>query len=76
MVGIGAQDDFDFAERFVTATGTTFAMLWSDSFASWNHFGVSSNSSVLLLDAGGNLVGDRSRRFDPGRIEQQLSDLA
>ena len=76
MVGIGAQDDLARAERFAKAAGTTFSMLWSDSFASWNHFNVSINSSILLLDGAGNLVDDRPARFDPGRIVDQMNSLA
>ena len=76
VVGIGAQDDLAFAERFLGQTGVTFTMLWSDSFESWNHFGVNRNSSVLLLDAAGNLVDDSASSFDAGRVAQRLADLA
>lgn len=76
VVGIGSQDDLDYAERFVSATGVTFTMLWSDSFDVWRHYGVSRNSDVWLLDAAGNRVGDSSRPYDQGRIEGLLDDLA
>ena len=75
MVGIGAQDDFAYAESFVNDTGTTFTMLWSDSFASWNHFRITANSSVVLLDRAGERVGNRPGRFDAGRISDQLDSL-
>jgi thiol-disulfide isomerase/thioredoxin len=75
VVGIGAQDDLAFAERFVSQTGTTFPMLWSDSNESWRHFGVSRNSSVLLLDSGGNLVDDNPGRLDPSDLSDRLSAL-
>lgn len=75
-MGVGAQDDIAYAERFVSGTGVTFTMLWSSSFASWNHFNIRSNSSVLLTDGGGNLIDDRPRNFDEGRIEEQLAGLA
>ena len=75
-MGIGSQDDLAFAERFLGQTGVTFTMLWSDSFESWSHFGVSRNSGVLLLDAGGNLVDDSARSFDAQSLAQRLAELA
>ena len=75
VVGVGAQDDFAFAERFISRTGVTFTMLWSDSFASWNHFSVRRNSSVLLLDGGGNVIDGGPSDFDQRRIAEQLAGL-
>ena len=75
MVGIGAQDDLAFAERFVAQTGTTFQMLWSDSNESWRHFGVRRNSSVRLLDRGGSLADDSPSSFDAARLSDQLAAL-
>ena len=75
VVGIGAQDDLAYAERFVDQTGTTFTMLWSDSSESWNHFGVTRNSTVMLLDRGGNVVEGSTGSFDPGSLLEQLATL-
>ena len=75
IVGVGAQDDFAYAERFVSRTGVTFTMLWSDSFASWNHFNIRRNSSVLLMDGGGNLIDGSPSDFDQRRISEQLDGL-
>ena len=74
-MGIGAQDDFAYAERFVSQTGTTFTMLWSDSNESWRHFDVGRNSSVRLLDSGGNLADDSPGSFDAARLSNQLAAL-
>ena len=74
-MGIGAQDDFAYAERFVDQTGTTFTMLWSDSNESWRHFGVSRNSSVRMLDRDGNLADDSPGSFDAARLSDQLAAL-
>ena len=74
-MGIGAQDDFAYAERFVSQTGTTFTMLWNDSNESWRHFGVGRNSSVRLLDRGGNLADDSPSSFDAARLSDQLAAL-
>ena len=51
-------------------------MLWSRSFASWSHFGVTSQPRVVLLDSSGNVVGGGAGRFNPGRIGEQLAQLA
>lgn len=75
VVGIGSQDDLAFAERFVSRTGTTFTMLWSDSGESWRHFGVSRNSSVRLLDSDGHLADDGPRSFNPASLTDQLTTL-
>jgi len=75
VVGIGAQDDFAYAERFVSQTGTTFTMLWSDSNESWRHFDVGRNSSVRLLDSGGNLADDSPGSFDAARLSDELAAL-
>ena len=72
-MGIGAQDDIAYAERFVSQTGTTFTMLWSDSNESWRHFNVSRNSSVRLLDSAGNLADDGPGSFNPSLSEQLAS---
>lgn len=74
-MGIGAQDDFAYAERFVSQTGTTFTMLWSDSNESWRHFDVGRNSSVRLLDSGGNLADDGPGSFDAARLSDRLASL-
>ena len=76
VVGIGAQDDLAYAERFVSQTGTTFTMLWSDSGEAWRHFGVGRNSSVRLLDSGGNVADDGPSSFNPASISEQLAALA
>ena len=74
-MGIGAQDDFAYAERFVSQTGTTFTMLWSDSNESWRHFDVGRNSSVRLLDSGGNLADDSPGGFDAASLSDRLASL-
>lgn len=75
VVGIGAQDDLAFAKRFIEQTGTTFTMLWSDSSESWSHFGVRRNSTVMLLDRGGNVVEGSTGSYDPGSLIEQLATL-
>ena len=75
VVGIGAQDDLAFAERFLGQTGVTFTMLWSDSSEAWSHFGVRRNSTVMLLDRGGNVVEGSAGSYDPDSLIEQLTTL-
>ena len=76
IVGVGAKDDLAFAARFVAETGTTFTMLWSDSFEPWRHFGVTRNSTVLLLDGAGKVVDGSASSFDAQDVRDQLAGLA
>ena len=77
-MGIGAQDDFSYAQEFLASTGagTSIAMLWSSSSDPWRHFSVISHPSVVLLDRGGEKVDSSPLSFDAGRISGQLDDLA
>ena len=76
VVGVGTQDDLDYARRFVDDTGITFTMLWSDSAEAWHHYGVYSNSDFWLIDSVGDRVGDSPRPYDGALVEQLLNDLA
>jgi len=60
-VGLGAQDDFNYALRFADATGVrTPTMLWDPSFTTWQSFGVQANSQMMImspdLQTGSNLI--------------------
>ena len=76
VIGVGAQDDLEYAKRFLDATGVSFTMLWSDSFDSWRHYGVQRNSDFWLIDPEGNRVGDSSRPYDQRAAEEMLDGLA
>ena len=75
IVGIGAQDDLAFAERFVVQTGITFTMLWDPTFDSWNHYGVRSNSSSWLLDHSGERVGEVFSGLNEAYVEELLASI-
>ena len=75
IVGIGAQDDLAFAERFVARAGTTFTMLWDPTFDSWNHYGVRSNSSSWLLDRSGTRVGEIFSGLNEAYVEELLASI-
>jgi len=49
VIGVGAQDDFEYAVEFLSSTGVeTPDMLWDPSFDTWSAFGVRINSQMLL----------------------------
>jgi len=61
VIGLGTQDDFPFATRFVEGGGLqTPVMLWDPSFLTWQALGVTSNSQMMVLAAdlgsGTNLI--------------------
>ncbi len=52
MIGLGAQDDFDYARRFQADTGVeTPTMLWDPSRDTWRAFGVRFNSQMIVMSA-------------------------
>lgn len=56
-MGMGAQDDFAFAQEFRTSTGTeSFLMIWDESFTSWQYYGVRGQPTAILVDAAGNPI--------------------
>ncbi len=76
-MGIGAQDSFELAQTFIERTGIeSFPMYWDPGFDSWVHFGIRANSDMWLVDANGNVVGDRFYRFDQGYVEDLLDSLS
>jgi peroxiredoxin len=56
MVGLGTQDSLALARDFVARYGTTFTMLWDESFRSWRALGVTGQPAAVLLDPGGREV--------------------
>ena len=64
-MGLGAQDDFAFAQEFQQATGTTsFLMTWDASFATWEYYGVRGQPTAVLVDETGEPIQAWSGRFD------------
>jgi len=61
VIGLGTQDDFPFATRFVEGGDLqTPVMLWDPSFATWQALGVRTNSQMMVLSpdllTGTNLI--------------------
>ena len=51
-MGVGAQDDFEYALEVVDSTGVdTPEMIWDPSFETWSRFGVRINSQMMLMNA-------------------------
>ncbi len=76
VVGLGTQDDLDYAVRFVEATGTvSFPMLWDPSFESWIHFGIPGQPAGVLLDADGNVVDTWLGPIPEERVLDTLTTL-
>jgi peroxiredoxin len=53
VIGLGTQDSFGEAEEFVDRYGTTFTMLWDETFESWQAFGVTAQPAAILFSADG-----------------------
>ncbi len=58
MIGLGTQDDGDYAIEFVTSREMySFPMYWDETFESWAEFGVSSQPAATLLSPSGEVLG-------------------
>lgn len=56
-MGLGTQDDLDYAKDFVSDRGTTsFPMLWDSSFESWKALEVYGQPAAMLLTPTGEQV--------------------
>lgn len=65
ILGVGAQDTLDEAYGFLDDTDTHgLAMVWDESGQSWIHHGVTSQPTVIVLDADGQVAGTWFRDFD------------
>jgi thiol-disulfide isomerase/thioredoxin len=57
VVGIGTQDDLDYARGFLEDTGvTTPLMLWDESFESWRTIGITAQPTWILVRGDGSLI--------------------
>jgi thiol-disulfide isomerase/thioredoxin len=57
VIGLGTQDDGEYAVDFVQSGETwSFPMYWDDTFESWTAFGVSSQPAAALLSADGEVL--------------------
>ena len=72
MIGLGTQDSLQEAREFVEDRGTTFTMLWDESFESWIELGVSSQPTAILMTPDGTIITGWVGRFP----EDQVLELA
>ncbi len=58
MIGLGTQDDGDYAVDFVTSREVySFPMYWDETFESWAVFGISTQPAAVLLSPSGEVLG-------------------
>ncbi len=75
VVGLGTQDDFEFAYSFIERgqiERTT--MLWDPSFATWSIFGVQANSQFIVLSPDLQSGSDLVYGFT-NDVQQQLVEI-
>jgi len=73
---MGAQDSLDFANEFVSTTGTDgpeLTMIWDESFETWRQLGIRAQPYWILYDAQGNEVTSRPGAVDIASIEATLT---
>ncbi|MDQ3544570.1 MAG: TlpA family protein disulfide reductase [Actinomycetota bacterium] len=69
IIGLGAQDSLDQAVDFVSSTGTEgLDMVWDESGESWIPFEVTSQPTVIVLSADGEVEETWYRDFDEAGI--------
>lgn len=57
VVGIGTQDDLDYARGFLADTGVkTPLMLWDESFVSWRTIGITAQPTWILVRGDGSFI--------------------
>ena len=69
ILGLGAQDSLDEAYGFLDTTGThDLAMVWDETGRSWVHHGVTSQPTIIVLGADGQVSAEWYRDFDENGI--------
>lgn len=72
VVGLGTQDDLEYARGFVADTGVrTPQMLWDSSFESWQQLGITVQPTWILVRGDGTFLGG----WVGGLPEQEILDL-
>ena len=72
---MGAQDSFGFAQEFRETTGTSsFLMIWDESFASWQYYGVRGQPTAILVDPSGEPITGWFGRFPEDEVLELAAD--
>ena len=65
ILGLGAQDDLKQAKDFLADTNTRdLEMVWDDRGRTWQHFKVTNQPTVVVVDAAGKVTRTWFREFD------------
>jgi hypothetical protein len=67
-VGLGTQDDADFARRFLARTEVTHRLLWDPGFDSWAELGIASQPSAVLFAPDGRELRRWSGLFNEAEV--------
>lgn len=57
ILGLGTQDSFGEANRFLKRYSISFPFLWDDGFTSWQKLGIPSQPAAILFSADGKELG-------------------
>lgn len=77
MIALGTQDNFSFAQEFVTTgnlTDSEVTFLWEPGFSTWQAFDVRINSSMLLFAPDFSTATDTFVGFSDDQ-QQQILDI-
>lgn len=73
VIGVGTQDDFDYAKRFISDTGlSTPRMLWDPGFESWQRMGITAQPTWILVDGSGNAINGGIGPIPEQAVEEYL----
>jgi len=73
VVGLGTQDSLGEAREFVARYGTTFTMLWDESFRSWRQLGIPGQPAAVLLAPDGTEIERWLGQFPEDEVVQLAS---
>jgi len=75
IIGLGTQDNLEFANEFVSNTGTgggDITMVWDPSFDSWRELGIRSQPYWILYDTQGNEVTSSPGAIDIAAVQNVI----
>ena len=74
VIGLGSQDNLEFAQEFITQTGLESpTMLWADNFDIWQQFGITVNSQMVLVSGDLTQSSPLFFGFDSTRQQQVIA---
>lgn len=75
MIGLGTQDDGEYAVDFVESREVfSFPMYWDETFAAWVAFGVTSQPAATLLSPTGETLGAWRGMFPADEVLELAAD--